>query len=127
MCLKRLIVSVLLVYPVCLSGCSQPQVAVSDLAQAHQVAQQVLDAWKSGSTMDDLKKLSPPIIVSEDLWRKQVTLRSYQFKGEGALLGPNARFEIQLNYSDADGKNMEKSFTYLVTTTPAITFFREER
>ena len=37
MCLKRLIVSVLLVYPVCLSGCAQPQVPVSDLAQAHQV------------------------------------------------------------------------------------------
>lgn len=127
MSFQRLIAFVWLVYPICLSGCSQPQVPVSDLAQARKVAEQVLEAWKSGSTMDDLKKLSPPIIVYDDLWRKQAKLSSYKIQGEGALHGSNARFQIQLTFSDTDGKTAEKSFAYLVTTTPAITFFREER
>lgn len=107
-------------------GCSQPQVPISDMAQAREVAEQVLEAWKSGSAMDDMKTLSPPIIVSEDLWRKKVKLNAYSFIGEGSMLGPNVRFEIQLKYKDESGRDVEKVFPYLVTTTPVITFFRED-
>lgn len=122
----RLCVWVVSICLPCLIGCGQPSVPVSDLVQAKQVATQVLDAWKSGSTIDELKKKSPAIIVSDDLWRRKVILNSYRFLDEGAMLGPNARFVIQLNYSDPEGKKAEKSFAYLVTTTPAITFFRED-
>lgn len=109
-----------------LVGCSGPQVPISDKAQAKKVAEQVLDAWKSGSAMDEMKDLSPPIIVSEDLWRKNVILNAYSFNGEGSMLGPNVRFEIQLKYNDGGGRDVERAFAYLVTTTPVITFFRED-
>lgn len=124
---QRLLVSIALANLLSLSGCSQPQVPVSDIVQSRKVAEQVLDAWKSGSAMEEMKSLSPAIIASEDLWRKKVKLDSYKFLDDGSMLGSNARFEIQLNYKEVDGKSMEKSFAYLVTTTPAITFFREER
>lgn len=110
-----------------LMGCAESKVPVSDLAQAKKVAEQVLEAWKSGSTMEEMKNGSPSIIVSEDLWRQKASLKSYKIIDEGSMLGPNARFEIQLTYEDSKGKNTEKTLTYLVTTAPAITFFREER
>ena len=107
-------------------GCGPRQVPLSDKAQARQVAEKVLDAWKSGSSMEEMKSLSPPIIVSEDLWRKQSSLNSYQFISDGEMLGPNVRFSIQLTCTDSEGKEIDRTFNYLVTTTPAITFFREE-
>jgi hypothetical protein len=124
---QRKVLSLLIVLLSGILGCSEPKVPVSDLAQAKAIAEQVLEAWMSGSAMDDLKRMSPPIIVSEDLWRRQVALRSYKISGDGAMLGPNARFDIQLTYLEANGTSVEKTFGYLVTTTPAITFFREER
>jgi hypothetical protein len=109
-----------------LVGCTEPQVPLSDMAEAKRVAEQVLDAWKSGSVMDEMKALTPPIIVSEDLWRKKVALVAYSFNGEGSMLGPNVRFEILLKYKNESGQNEEKVIAYLVTTTPVITFFRED-
>jgi hypothetical protein len=111
----------------CGNGCNQrPNVPFSDLGQAKTIATKVLDAWKSGKAMEEMKSASPPVFVSEDLWRNHLTLVDYKIDGDGEMMASNVRFKVLLTYTDKGGRKVERSFKYLVTTTPAVTFFREE-
>lgn len=108
------------------AGCGSAKVPVSDIQQARSLTEKLLDQWKSGVKVDDLPKLSPPIYVSEDLWANQAKLTEFKILGDGEMLGTNVRFTISLKCTGKGGKISERSFNYLVTTTPALTFFREE-
>ena len=94
--------------------------------QARKLAETLLDKWKSGASIEEMASQTPPMYASEDLWKKGTKLTDYQFVGNGEMLGPNVRFKISLKCSGKDGKVTERSFNYLVTTTPALTFHREE-
>ena len=108
------------------TGCGPRKVPLSDGHQAKELAEKLLRQWKSGASIDDLSRQTPPIFVSEDLWKNGAKLSDFQILGDGEMLGPNVRFKISLKCSGKDGKMMERSFNFLVTTTPALTFFREE-
>ncbi len=111
---------------VCATGCGPSKVPLSDSQQARELAEKLLGQWKSGVTIEELSRQSPPIYASEDLWKMGAKLTDYHFVGDGEMLGPNVRFKISLKCSGKDGKVTERSFNYLVTTTPALTFSREE-
>ena len=108
------------------TGCEPSKVPLSDSQQARTLAETILDQWKLGVKMDELTKQTPPVYVSEDLWKKEATLTEFKFLDDGEMLGPNVRFKISLKCIGKDGKVTQRSFNYLVTTTPALTFFREE-
>lgn len=110
----------------CVMGCGPSRVPLSDVQEAKNLAQQLLEKWKSGEDMAKFATESPPIFVSEDLWRKGAKLQSYTFLDEGQMFGSNIRFQITLKCVSKEGKATERTFYYLVTTTPALTFFREE-
>lgn len=122
----RSVLTMVFVGLIAANGCGPAKVPVSDSQQARSLAEKLLDQWKSGVKSADLPKQSPPIYVSEDLWAKGAKLTEYRIVGDGELLGPNVRFKISLKYSVKDDKVTERAFNYLVTTTPALTFFREE-
>lgn len=122
----KFVLAVVLVGLVVASGCGPEKVPVSDSQQARSLAVKLLDQWKSGVKSAELPQQSPPIYVSENLWAKGAKLQEYEIVGDGEMLGPNVRFKISLKYSENDGKVSERAFNYLVTTTPALTFFREE-
>ena len=107
-------------------GCGPAKVPISDSQQARSLAEKLLEQWKSGVKIAELPKQSPPVYVSEDLWTKEAKLTEFKFLNEGDMLGPNVRFKVSLKCKGKDGKVTERSFNYLVTTTPALTFFREE-
>jgi hypothetical protein len=108
------------------TGCGPAKVPLSDSQQARMLAEKLLDQWKMGVKMDELAKQTPPVYVSEDLWKKEAKLTEFKFLDDGEMLGPNVRFKISLKCTGKDGKVTQRSFNYLVTTTPALTFFREE-
>lgn len=110
----------------CVMGCGPSRVPLSDVQEAKSLAQRLLEKWKSGEDMSKFATESPPIFVSEDLWRKGSKLQSYAFLDEGQMFGSNVRFQITLKCVSKEGKASERTFYYLVTTTPALTFFREE-
>ncbi|XZE19086.1 hypothetical protein SH449x_004396 [Pirellulaceae bacterium SH449] len=108
-------------------GCSSaPKVADSDPAKAKEVATTILESWKSGGTMDSLQKQSPPIYAVIDLWKNGHTLDSYEIIGDGEMLGPNVRLQVRFQCQDKAGKKVDRTINYLVTTTPAITFIKED-
>ena len=107
-------------------GCGPARVPLSDIQEAKGLAQRLLEKWKSGEDMSKFATESPPIFISEDIWKKGAKLQSFAFLDEGTMFGSNVRFQITLKYMSKDGKASERTFYYLVTTTPALTFFREE-
>jgi hypothetical protein len=109
------------------AGCSSaPSVANSDPTKAKEIATTILDAWKNGETMESLKQKTPPMFAVIDLWKDGSKLNSYEFVGDGEMVGPNVRFQVRFNCQDKAGKKVDKTIKYLVTTTPAITFIKED-
>lgn len=108
------------------AGCGRAPVPPSDSKQALELVDKLMGQWKSGATVEELAKMTPPTYVSEALWKGGAKLKDYKVVGEGEMLGPNVRFKISLKYTGQNGTVAERSFNYLVTTTPALTFHREE-
>ena len=108
-------------------GCSGVgKVSDSDPAQAKELATKILDTWKSGAAMGSLQQQSPPIYAVIDLWKDGYILRSYEIIGDSEMLGPNVRLQVRFRCEDKNGKKVDRTFKYLVTTTPAITFIKED-
>jgi hypothetical protein len=108
-------------------GCTgAPSVSNSDPTKAKEIAITILDAWKEGETMESLKQKTPPMFAVIDLWKDGSKLNSYEIIGEGEMVGPNIRFQVRFNCQDKAGKKVDKTIKYLVTTTPAITFIKED-
>ena len=108
-----------------LAGCGGPrnQPVKVDLAKA--TLNQVLEHWKSGGNMDDLRKRSPEIVVQEAQWTNGAKLQEFQLIGDGRAEDASWFCEVQLTLKPADGgEPTQKSVTYVVGTAPVLTVFR---
>ena len=116
----------LLVALLCTMGCSPRTAPMSDAAKANELLQSMLNEWKSGTSLAEIKKRNPPVYVTEDLWRAGATLDEFTMLGDREVLGSNIRFQVKLKCLSKNGKAMERSVRYIVTTQPALTIVREE-
>ncbi len=107
-------------------GCGPGTAPMSDAAHAKVLLQKMLDEWKSGTSLGELKKRNPPVYFSEDLWRSGAKLSEYSMSEETEVLGSNIRFKVHLKFTYKGGKAIERPVRYLVTTQPALTIVREE-
>lgn len=107
-------------------GCGPATAPMSDSTKAKELVQSMLDEWKAGTSMDTMKQRTPPIYLTEDLWRSNTKLEDYALVGESEVQGSNIRFQVKLKCTNKSGKAVEKSVRYLVTTQPALTMVREE-
>ncbi len=107
-------------------GCSPATAPMSDAVQAKVLLQKTLDEWKSGTSLDEIRKHNPPVYVTEDLWRSGAKLNEYSIAEDRGLLGSNIRLEVNLKFTNKSGNAIKKSFRYTVTTRPALTIVREE-
>ncbi len=109
-----------------LAGCSPTKAPMSDAAKAKELLQKMLGEWQSGTKLGEIRKLSPPVYVTEDLWRNGAKLDEFSLADDSEVLGSNIRIQVKLKCSSTNGKVDEKSVRYLVTTQPALTIAREE-
>ena len=107
-------------------GCRPVGAPMSDASQAKTLMQKTMEQWRSGGSLDELRKQSPPVYVTEDLWRNGALLNDYSISEESERLGSNIRLRVNLRYTNKSGKAIEKSFRYIVTTQPSLTIAREE-
>lgn len=107
-------------------GCGPTTAPASDSKQAMKIAKRMLDAWQAGTKLEEAVKTPPEVVVYEELWKRGTKLVAYEIVGDSEMLGPNVRIKVMLKYLGKDNKSTERSVYYLVTTTPALTFFREE-
>lgn len=107
----------------CLIGCGashrvQPDIAVSTLRTA-------LESWKGGETPDSLKKATPPIVVQDADWTSGAKLISFEIQEGGKPVDANLYAQVKLKLRDAAGTESDKTVTYVVGTSPALTVFRD--
>ena len=109
------------------AGCSEGayQAAPLDASKAKLALTTTLDAWKKGEDPSALKNTSLAITAQDLDWIGGATLVSYEVKGEGTPVDSNLRVPVQLSLKSKDGKDVTKSVHYLVSTSPAVTVFRD--
>lgn len=109
-----------------LPGCSgQQRAAPVDAELARATLTEVLDHWKSGGDLHELRARTPEIIVQELAWSGGQKLEDFQFVGEPRAEDANWFCDVELTLVPENGGAPEKkTITYVVGTDPVLTVFR---
>jgi hypothetical protein len=107
-----------------IAGCSGGVANPVDPNRALDALKTALDHWKSGGDPLAMPTSSTPMTVQDLEWQSGAKLVDYQVLGEGVPADANLRVKVKLTLA-GKGKNAEKTVNYLVTTSPAVTVFRD--
>jgi hypothetical protein len=107
------------------SGCGGPRVYPVQPDVARRTLTQALDQWKSGATPDSLRAGNPEIVVQDFDWLNGAKLTAYEVLGAGEPRDANLVVRVKLTLQDAQEKETSKVVTYLVSTAPKLTVFRD--
>ena len=105
-------------------GCSVAGHVV-DPERARETLKTALESWKKGDTIESLRAASPPIVAQDFDWMAGNRLVGYEVTGDGKDDDANLRIPVKLTLKTAQGKEVKKSVSYVVGTSPALTVFRE--
>ncbi|HEY0980488.1 MULTISPECIES: hypothetical protein [unclassified Schlesneria] len=107
-----------------LSGCSGKNAPVNvDVAQ--QTLTSTLEFWKDGETPESVAEQKPSIIVQDIDWTSGAKLIDYEIIDDGNPVDANLIAKVKLKLQATDGKETEKTVTYVVGTSPVLTVFRD--
>jgi len=106
------------------SGCSKGVANPVDPDRARVALRSALDHWKSGGDPPSIPSSSLPMTVQDLEWQSGAKLVNYEVLGDGEPADANLRVKVKLTLAGR-GKNTEKTVNYLVTTSPAVTVFRD--
>ncbi|HEV3263534.1 MAG TPA: hypothetical protein VG013_42250 [Gemmataceae bacterium] len=107
-------------------GCSRPQRAGPvNPSAAREALRTSLESWKKGDQMRSLRERSPAIVVQDLDWEAGYRLIDYQIIGDGKDDNVNLLCPVQLTLVDKQGRQVKKKVSYIVSTDPRITVFRE--
>ena len=105
-------------------GTQAYQSAPVDSDKARGTLTDVLDSWKGGDTPESLQDLQPPIVVQDFDWAGGIRLQAYEIV-DAKPIDANLTAKVKLSLESKSGDKSEKTVTYLVTTAPALTVFRD--
>lgn len=92
---------------------------------ARQTLQKTLEEWKGGAKPDALRQASPQIVVQDLDWSDGAQLTAFEILGDGKPVDANLIAQVKLTLRGKDGKEAEKTVTYVVGTSPVLTVFRD--
>jgi len=86
---------------------------------------EVLEHWKKGGTIDELRQRSSEIVVQEALWSGGQKLQDFTLVNDGRAQDANWFCDVELTLSPENGKEpTKKTLTYAIGTDPVLTVFR---
>lgn len=106
------------------AGCAQGVAHPVDPDRARDALKTALDHWKSGGDPLSMPSSATPMTVQDLEWQSGAKLVDYQILGDGVPADANLRVKVKLTLA-GKGKKAEKTVNYLVTTSPAVTVFRD--
>ncbi|MBD3675294.1 MAG: hypothetical protein HUJ26_17400 [Planctomycetaceae bacterium] len=110
-----------------LGGCSgkgSPHPVDVDLAR--QTLHQVLESWQAGETIESCQEHSPPVVVQDMDWITGRSLEAFEILDNGEPVDANLHAKVRLTLaSSKSDQPSEKTVTYLVSTSPHLTVFRQ--
>jgi len=108
-----------------LPACNQPRVAAVDPELARTTLVEVLEHWKQGGTIDELRNGTRPVVVQESHWSSGHVLQDFKILDDGRIEDANLFSEVELTLQAPGGGNaIKKKVTYVVGTHPVLTVFR---
>jgi hypothetical protein len=108
----------------CGSGTGQsPHPVQPDLAR--NTLQEVLQSWKDGETIDSWREHDPQVVVQDLDWMAGRKLQNFEILDGDEAVDANLHCQVRLTLNDPDARQAEQTVTYLVTTSPKLTVFRE--
>jgi hypothetical protein len=109
-----------------LAGCSaQRKLDPVDVSKAREALKTTLEGWKAGKAPGDLQKHSPAITVQDFDWLAGAQLVAFEIDPDDRSDNANLRCPVRLRIKKENGDLVEKQVTYVVTTSPVTTVFRE--
>ena len=106
------------------SGCACGS-RVSDPAQAEEILSTALEAWKSGTSSDDLASRNPAIVVHDPDWKSGTSLVTFEPQ-PARLAGNNVTLPVKLTLKTGKGRKVQRTAVYAITTNPVNLIVREE-
>ena len=107
-----------------LAGCRDRVGAPVNVNLAQSTLTSAMEAWKEGKTPKVLFEKTPSVFVQEAEWNDGATLVDYEIISNDQPYGPNLVATVKLKLSKGGGKVTEKVATYIVTTSPSLTVYR---
>jgi len=107
-----------------IAGCSAGVANPVDPDRARVALKTALDHWKSGGDPLSMPTSATPMTVQDLEWQSGAKLLDYEVLGDGEPADANLRVKVKLTLA-GKGKKAEKTVNYLVTTSPAVTVFRD--
>lgn len=107
------------------SGCGMNAEPVSDPVQAETVLSTALEAWKSGTTCEDLEKRTPSIVVVDPDWKAGAGLLAFEPQ-PARVAGNNVTMPVRLTLKTSKGRKVERTAVYAITTSPVALIIRED-
>jgi hypothetical protein len=95
-----------------------------DPDRARDALKTTLESWKNGGSMAALQQASPSIVAQDLDWIVGAKLVAYQVAGDGKRLEANLYVPVKLTLKMPNGRQVKKSATYVVGTSPYLTVFR---
>lgn len=108
-----------------ISGCAGGGSPVSDPAQAEEILSMALEAWKSGTSSDDLASRKPSIVVHDPDWKSGTSLVTFEPQ-PARLAGNNVTLPVRLTLKTGKGRKVQRTAVYSITTSPMNMIVREE-
>jgi len=108
-----------------LEGCSKGPEKPADLDQAGPALRAALEAWKSGSSQQDLESQNPSILMNESDWREGKSLMDYKMEEAGAMHGRQVTWWVRIKLQDKSGKTEDRKAKYVIDTTPRLVIVRD--
>jgi len=106
------------------AGCAAGVANPVDPDRARVALKTALDHWKSGGDPLSMPGSATPMTVQDLDWQSGARLVDYQILGDGEPADANLRVKVKLTLA-GKSKPAEKTVSYLVTTSPAVTVFRD--
>lgn len=105
-------------------GCGERRAGPVNVEVARATLIDVLNHWKNGGTVDELRQTTPAIVVQEALWTNGGSLDAFEIAEQGRTEDANWYCEVELTVSPKDGgPPIRKKVTYVVGTDPVLTVF----
>lgn len=92
---------------------------------ARNTLQEVLLSWKSGDSLEQWQQSSSEIVVQDLDWLSGARLEEFEMLDEGTSVDANLYCRVRLKLSRKSEELSEQTVTYLVTTSPKRTVFRQ--
>lgn len=106
-------------------GCGEQRAAPVNVELARSTLLDVLEHWKKGGTIDELRQRTPEIVVQEALWSGGQKLQDFALVDEGRPLDANWFCDVELTLAPENGEEpTKKTHTYAIGTDPVLTVFR---